>query len=463
MRLIGVECTGPFTLPAHQITFEGVDGAGLMGKGDRALVGVNVGQTVIRTLNFRNGAPAANGHGGAVHITGLSSPTIEGCRFVDNQVTGTGRGGALSIAQSNATAAGSVILRNNVFGELSHPNLAVTGFGGAIDLTAVRPIELIGNQVRSNGAGSGGGAVIIGIKTVLLEGNTFAGNVVTGTGGGALLGVLDGRGALLGNTFGKNTIIGLKAVTGVHRGAGLDVEFFGEFGAPADGRATFIQRGNRFSDNLIQNDTEARFGAGEAVVQLAVTSTDDQYVRNDIDGGGGSGAGLSVAGVKGAPAAFDGRNTVVAGNEIERGIGAGITLKPTQAVTDETLILRDATVSGNRGGPGAAGGPEDTFTATNSILTGNELGDFGFANATIAFSDACALDGSAIPRGRQPLRGPAARRRRDGQRARDGRQPDDRSGRRRAHPRRADEGLRGRRPAQRRRRDGRPVGRHGRR
>ncbi len=235
VRLIGVECTGPFTLPAHQITFEGVDGAGLMGKGDRALVGVNVGQTVIRTLSFRNGAPAANGSGGAVRITGLSSPTIEGCRFVDNQVTGTGRGGALAIGQNNATAAGSVILRNNVFGELSHPNLAVTGFGGAVDLTAVRPIELIGNEVRSNGAGSGGGAVIIGINTVLLEGNTFAGNVVSQTGGGALLGVLDGKGTLRGNTFAKNTIIGAKPATGAHRGAGLDVEFFGEFGPPADG------------------------------------------------------------------------------------------------------------------------------------------------------------------------------------------------------------------------------------
>ena len=97
VRLIGVECTGPFTLPSHQISFEGVDGAGLMGKGDRALVGVNVGQTAINGLNFRNGAPAS-GNGGAVRITGQSSPTVEDCRFVDNHVAGTGRGGALSIS-----------------------------------------------------------------------------------------------------------------------------------------------------------------------------------------------------------------------------------------------------------------------------------------------------------------------------------------------------------------------------
>jgi hypothetical protein len=396
VRLIGVECTGPFTLPAHQITFEGVDGAGLMGKADRALVGQDVGATVIRNLIFNDGAPDS-GNGGAVRITGLSSPTIEGCRFVDNHVTGTGVGGALSIRQNNTTAGGAVTVRNNVFGEPGHPNLAVTGLGGAVDLVAVRPIVFTGNQLRSNGAGSGGAAVIIGIDTVLLADNTFAGNVVTGSGGGALLAVLGGKGTLRDNTFAKNTVISTSAATGVHRGAGLEVEFMPELGPPADGHATFTQSGNRFAGNVIQNDTEARYGAGETVIQLEVTSTNDRYTLNDIDGGGGTGAGLSIAGIKGAPGSFTGRNTVVAGNEIERGNGAGITLKPTQAVTDEGLTLRDATVSGNRGGPGIGGGDEDRLTATNSILTGNELGDVALADATIAFSDACMPGGGPVP------------------------------------------------------------------
>jgi hypothetical protein len=174
------------------------------------------------------------------------------------------------------------------------------------------------------------------------------------------------------------------------------VEFFPELGPPASGHATFTQSGNRFTGNVIQNDTEARYGAGETVIQLEVTSTNDRYTLNDIDGAGGTGAGLSVAGIKEAPGAFTGRNTVVAGNEIERGNGAGITLKPTQAVTEERLTLRDATVSGNRGGPGIGGGDEDGLTATNSILTGNELGDVALADATIAFSDTCKPGGGTV-------------------------------------------------------------------
>jgi Right handed beta helix region len=396
VRLMSIDCTGPFVLPAATITFEGIGAAGLRGKGDRALVGQDVGATVIRNLTFSDGAPAS-GNGGAVRITGLSSPTIEGCRFIDSHVAGAAAGGALSIRQNGATAAGSVTVRDNVFGELGHPNLAVTGLGGAVDLAAVRPLVFSGNQLRSNGAGSGGAAVIIGIDTVLLEGNTFAGNVVTGSGGGALLAALGGKGTLRDNTFAQNTIVSTGAATGVHRGGGLEVEFFPELGPPADGHATFTQSGNRFIGNLIQNDTEARYGAGETVIQLEVTSTNDRYTLNDINGGGGTGAGLSIAGVKGAPGAFDGRNTVVAGNEIERGNGAGITLKPTQAVTDEGLTLHDATVSGNRGGPGIGGGDEDRLTATNSILTGNEGGDVALANATVAFSDACLPGGGTAP------------------------------------------------------------------
>ena len=145
----GVPCTGVFTLATGiQVTLQGMTKQdGFDGQGtNQSLTGSNVGATVIQNLTFTNGAAAS---GGAISISGTSSPSILNSVFLHSSSTGTGGAVAAGSGGGNVTVSG------NVFGGAGQGSTA-TFAGGALAIFA-NQVTITNNQFLDNAVPSSNG------------------------------------------------------------------------------------------------------------------------------------------------------------------------------------------------------------------------------------------------------------------------------------------------------------------
>lgn len=395
----GLTCTNmSFTLPGHPIVLRGAgNGATFDGGSPNTpiLTGTGVGSTRIRNLTFRDGN--TSGSGGAIEITGASSPTLAGDRFFDNQSGGSG--GAVDIESTG----GMITVTNCVFGAPGSGNHAL--FGGGAFLGTNGTVQVTGSKFAGNSAASSYGGLRASGHTVTVATSSLTGNTAGAVGGGAAVAAHEAT--LTSDAFAGNRIDDLTgAVSSRHAGAGLLVT--GNGSPPW----TDTQTGNLFQGNTMKlktsGATDDRMGGGEAVEGSSLTSRYDRFVDNSFPGGTSGwewGAGLSLHGCGGTnPTPEQLTDDVVAGNAITGGSGgdgagiyAGCTTIPV------ALTLTDSTVSGN-GAPGGGtagiwGGAADRLTLDNSIVAGDTGSDLsGFTSIAASHSDACL--------GTSPVSGP---------------------------------------------------------
>ena len=410
------KCLGAFTLPAHAITLEGqtqADGFEGLGAPGTDLTGANVGATSLTNLTFTGGL--GTGAGGAVSITGSSSPTISHSIFVHNHAD---RGGAVSIQVTT----GNVSLADNLFGgtAVTDPNIAAHSPGAVAIQTNAGTVSVTGNtftnnvaSIGSNAFGGGGAISVIATTALTFTGNVLTGNqsLMGGAGGAATL--LGQTIDLVGNTFRANSI-------GAEGPGNSVTNFGGGVAVLGGGAATLTQSHNLFDSNTVHTATSSGsafdFGGGGEWAQVTnITSFSDTFINNHVDAGAGGstavGGGLAVEGLGPNPnetvQATDlgaSSNSVGAqgeGGGIYAGFSAGCFAPPCTT----HMTLADSTVDSNSvgsggSGPGVAADPvTDVTKVVNSIVYGNT----GTANQvvsgtlTVGYSDSCNASGAAYP------------------------------------------------------------------
>ena len=387
---------GEFVLPSHTIVFQGAaGGAAEVMDGDdevRILRGSNVGTTVIRNLTFQNGESDEES-GAAIEIRGNSAPTLSNLTILGND---TVEDGPVTISTNNS--GGTVTVEESTFGGT-----------GAND---------------GNSGEHGGGLLINTAHSIVLHHNTFTGNVAEQRGGGAVLdldveqdiverGIKGGEptaaaATITDNTFSGNSVEMTPNTVPILFGGGLAIQ-------AADPQFwQVVQSGNTFSENRIVpsfffpvgRTTEGGgfggyFAGGGEYTEASVLSTNDRFVNNLIeeplqpqeniaqDGGfffENHGGGIAISG---RSLTLEGRNLVVAGNEIPFGQGGGVSsdsgffrLATRSSVAEgskgdnqNTLLLYDSTIVANdaNDGTGSAiyGNYDDDLLVHNGIVFGN--------------------------------------------------------------------------------------------
>ncbi len=423
----GVPCTAPtitypVALPNKQLTIAGATSSdGFNGQGAAQLMtGTNVGATVITNLTFENGH--VSGYGAAILVDGSQNLTISKCKFLGNSATGTG---AVDIGTGNG---GTLTMTGNTFGGTAAgaPNTSSGQYPGAVWIDSNNDVVMSNNSFidnKSNGGnnGDGGaGAVFVISRTsganITLSGNTVSGNsetVAGGIGGGV---TLEGKNlTVTGNSFTGNSI-GSGSSGGMGNfGGGLAVI------NTATG-ATLNQSHNLFTNNHIGSFSytgaraEAYFGGGGEFVQMkTISSFDDTFMGNTVDGGVGlstsvgGGLGLEGNGSGGTTATLTAANLVATGNSVQTsadgeangggiyaGFGAGCFVSLCPAEVD----LFNSTITGNsaNNGPGMSGGvATDVGKVTNSIVYGNtgNAAQISFGSLTVTSSDSCSAAATA--------------------------------------------------------------------
>jgi hypothetical protein len=409
----GSTCTGAFTLPSHTITLQG-GGSGATFDGQdlvRSLEGNNVGTTAIQNLTFRNGR--GNNSGGALRITGASTPTLDSLHFFGNATQGasTDHGGGAFIGSTSSS--GTIVVRDSTFGDGTFDGRNLSDFGGALAISTgccAQDVEVTGSTFQSNEAQlSGGGLHVSSIGLVTLEDNNFVLNASFGAGGGAHLALLSGNATLNRNGFNGNTVINELDTPDSALGGGLLVESF------STGTRSLSQTDNAFVANRILDiSTGANFsprGAGEYVAELDLTSRGDEFIANQMSPAKGTGeaegAGLWF-GQFCDPVDATLSNVAIAANTVggsAHGAGMHVSMGPPFDCDPGTglpidLTLRNSTIVNNGATGGTAGlwgSSADTLTMTNSILAANngglDLVISGFATRNITYSDVCFSTG----------------------------------------------------------------------
>jgi hypothetical protein len=423
----GTPCTAPtitypITLPNKEITLTGAAaGDGFDGGGTaQLLTGTDVGGTVISNLTFQNGH--TTGHGGAILIDGTAHPTISNCTFLGNLSTGTG---AVDLVGSG----GTITLTGNTFGGTASGagNASSGAFPGAVwidshtDVTVTHNSFIDNTSDGTNNGDGGAGAIFVVSRSsganIIFTNNTVSGNSETsggGIGGGATLQGLNvtvTANSFIGNSIGSGNSGGPGSF-----GGGLDIVASGPTGA-------LTQSHNLFQDNHIgaYEDTSARgtevyFGGGGEFAQTpSITSFDDTFIGNTVDGGfgntTGAGGGLGVQGDPGGSnkTTLTASNLVATNNTVKvsedgegngGGVYAGFVAGCAVALCPAEIDLFDSTITANSAdsGPGMSGGVvTDVGKVTNSIVYGNtgNAAQLNFGSLTVTSSDSCSAANTA--------------------------------------------------------------------
>jgi len=125
-----------------------------------------------------NTVDGAGVKGGALYCTGISSPVIDGCRFIGNAAGGSsdGMGGAMAFENGVDAAIYNTVVDGNYCGHL--------GGGIYVDSSG---LSMSGCTIADNGASAGAGLSTQG-GTFIITGCSFLWNEATGTGhGGGIL------------------------------------------------------------------------------------------------------------------------------------------------------------------------------------------------------------------------------------------------------------------------------------
>jgi hypothetical protein len=408
-------CTnGPFTLPNNvSLTLQGLTQAdGFDGNGTTILSGGPVGNVVIQNLTFQNGV---GGTGAAINI--FNSPngqvTLSHSLFFNNG----GNNGGFSNIDLDVQSANPMVITGNVIGSPGRGNHS--NFGAAVLAQTDGPITFSGNQVLDNTTTQDGSGALLSelgsSSSVTVDGNVFARNSSTGGDGGGLRIFNNGTGAnnLTANTFSDNVLGAVSTSSPKNHGGGLFVQ-------ARHAGATVVQAHNLFARNIVHvaslsQGTAFDFGGGGEFFQSPLlTSTDDTFVNNHVDGGDPDntavGGGLALQGQPvpgevptGIASVLHAYNMVVANNSVGAGgVGGGVYTGFPSSCTHGQVCpgvaeIFDSTITANSvgAGGGASGiGGDDTDTAhvVNSIVngnTGNQKQINGQGTITVDHTDAC--------------------------------------------------------------------------
>jgi hypothetical protein len=402
-----------YTLEGQPGTGAGFDGTGA---GGRMLSATGAGGSpatlTLRNLVFENGSQPSTG--GAVAFQGEYSVVLDGDTFTNNQTVGgsPGPGGAVDV--ETGAPSSTVTLTNDSFTNNQAPG---AGFatGGAVNLTLHSPgsstVSLDGDSFSGNQAGLSGGAVELTTTassgSLTVSNSIFQSNAAHGDQGGAL-NLCECGGALpvtlSHNTFSGNQVAGGSCGCGLNGGAVFLVN-------QSPGNAALTQTGNTFSGNSLNGVTGALAlqGGAEAAAGMTLSSTSDRFTGNSIvapsGGNAWQGAALSLENdCSGAVPQHTLTNAAIAGNSIADGGTAAnaqgaVSLQcATSTANPNSLLVRDTTISGNKGGGGTAGiwgDPGDQLTLQNTILNGDSDGAelTGFTGpggaVTATYTDLC--------------------------------------------------------------------------
>jgi hypothetical protein len=399
---------------SRSYTLEGQPGSGAgfdgTGAGGRMLSATGASSSpaslTLRNLAFENGSQPSSG--GAVAFQGEYSVTLDHDTFTNNQAP-PGPGGAVDVETTAASA--TVTLTNDTFTGNQAPS-GGPGLGGAVDIATAGTsgtITLDGDTFTNNSAGVGGGAVEVNSfapsGSLNVSNSTFHNNTANLDTGGAL--DLCECGGPLPVNLSHNSFSGNQIISGA---CGCTLEGGALFLDNSSGAiATLTQTGDAFSGNSLTGGSGDVEGGAEAASGFTLSSTSDTFSGNSIrapaSGQVSQGAALSLENDCSTPVPqHTVTNTAIAGNSISDG-GLGASAQgavnihcAASTANPNPLLLRNATISGNRGGGGTAGvwgEAQDQLTAQNSIVAGNadsaELAGFdgpgGSVNAT--FTDLC--------------------------------------------------------------------------
>jgi hypothetical protein len=186
------------TLEVHGSTLESND-AQRAGGGIEANVGSTTVTDSVLSDNVTGPAP---GNGGALHLTGAGTVTVEGSRVLDNVAAAEG-GGLWNSATGEMDVSDTVLRRNVAAGAAADQGGgALFNDGGTLTVSD----STIGDNDATGAAGSGGG-ILNNLGTLTVTGTRLAGNTAVRAGGGleATVGtttLLDV--AMVGNDTGAN-------------------------------------------------------------------------------------------------------------------------------------------------------------------------------------------------------------------------------------------------------------------
>ena len=227
--------------------------------GYNGAVQIGGGSPVLSSVVVANNSPNS-----AVFVVG-GTPSFVDCRFVGNEVSGTGNnGGALYVYDAQVQLTSSTFERNTA---------AAGSSGGAVALISgslsSRGCQFVGNEV--SGGGYGGGALIMQGGQVQLTSSTFESNTAAdGSVGGAV--------AVMGGSLSSSAC-----------------HFVGNqmSGGGGAGGALYLQSGQvQLTNSTFESNIAANGSAGGAVAVKSgsLSSTTCLFKGNSVSGGSGGGA-----------------------------------------------------------------------------------------------------------------------------------------------------------------------------
>ncbi len=338
---------GILAVPGSTLTITG--GALISNTASRAggAIEVNgvVTNTVTATLNgvtmLNNLTGPAPGNGGALHITGAATVTVNGGMVMGNRAVAEG-GGLWNSAIGTLTVVGTKIIDN-----LASGNDADQGGGGLFndggDLSVSNAII---RANRADGTAGSGGGILNNLGTLIVTASTIAGNHSNRAGGG----VEDNA----GESVRLQNVRLLKNSTG---------------DAPGNGGALHITGAGTVDvvDSIVAENSAAAEGGGlwnsaVGILRVSGTTLNKNLTTNSGDGDGATAQGGGALFNDGGLLTVS--NSTITGNGTNNGNGGGLlNAAGTSTVINVTLATNDGSGIANATG---------TVELANSIVAANE-------------------------------------------------------------------------------------------
>jgi predicted outer membrane repeat protein len=369
------------------------------------VTGNDVHRLEMWSLLFRDGN--VTGDGGALAVTGQSSPRIRLSTFLNN--TASGSGGAVYFSQDTPLSglpAGPIAVMGNTFGSTTDPAEGnhAGGDGGAVSVETPgqgQNSSYTDNVFAGNTAEGNGGAFAYeldpgGSENFSVSDNEVTGNSAAGSGGGGYVVVDQSLLRVDNELYEGNSVEPLtpSPPSGDHLGGGLFLR-----------GGIQILRNNVFRGNSIESFATGDLGGGGLAMLGDGADASTEFTRvegNTVAGpppatsfeSEGGGVFFSSPGAR-----WYGFLDAVAGNSVGAG-GSGGGIYTGAAIEPVTLELGEVTVANNTvgaGGTGAglAGGGSDELIARNSIFW-NTPNHTGYSTLDVTYSVICSAPGTPL-------------------------------------------------------------------
>ena len=323
------------------------------------------------------------GNGGGLHVTGVSTVTLEGGSVFGNLAASEG-GGLWNQAGSTLTVVDSIISSNEAFGDsATEGGGGVFNNGGIVDISGVDTI--ISDNFASGASGSGGGIFNDGGEVTITDA-TIQANVANRAGGG--IEATAGSTTELINVLltENNAGVGADAVAAPGNGGGFHITGAGdasiiggevsdnvaarEGGGLWNGSGLMTIDGTEIFGNVASGPAADDGGGGIFNNGGPMMITGAVITDNIADGESGSGGGLlSLAGdieVVGTTFSFNSANRAGGGIEVIDG---------SLELIDSNLISNDVDGVAGTANPGNGGGLHVTGVSTVTLEGGSVFGN----------------------------------------------------------------------------------------